>query len=514
MVAIKDFSLLALGATSLLSTVLAHPGEVLSTLTVKRQAALTELIAARGAEKLARCADSISARSFRQRAIARRAAKTDALRKRMSKRTTAETEAYDYSHNYTGSVSSDDAFSTNTSCILEPQLTIGPYWVEGELIRSDPTEDQEGVAMQLELEFVDINTCEPVSGLYIDLWNANSTGVYSGVKESSLDSTYLRAIQITDGDGTVTYDTLVPGHYQGRATHSHVMVHQDVTAYSNGTYAGGTVRSISQLFYDTEFRAAVEAVEPYSSNTQTITTNEEDSLLSATTLGDYDPFVKYIYLGDSIEDGVFAWHSIGIDLTANYTSNESAASHYYATGGVDESSSSSFGGSGSGGPGGNSTGGSFNGTGMPSNMSGSMPVSGAAAGTGSVTASTGTFSIASSATTTATTTTSVSGAAGTKIGSYWGKSKSVQDGAKSTQQASQGEGHDSKESGSEQGPLAHSGRPSGFQTLPSGSKGPHEDKSDAASKAKTTTVTSKDEKATAIAEHQYAATSKHQGGGW
>lgn len=55
-------------------------------------------------------------------------------------------------------------------------------------------------------------------------------GVYSGViangngdsnDASNINATFLRGIQKTDSDGVLTFDTLVPGHYSGRTTHSH-----------------------------------------------------------------------------------------------------------------------------------------------------------------------------------------------------------------------------------------------------------------------------------------------------
>lgn len=75
----------------------------------------------------------------------------------------------------------------------------------------------DGVDLHLEVQYLDITTCEPVDGLYIDIWNANATGVYSGISESGnyaadgWDSTYLRGVQPTDSDGVVTFDTIFPG---------------------------------------------------------------------------------------------------------------------------------------------------------------------------------------------------------------------------------------------------------------------------------------------------------------
>jgi protocatechuate 3,4-dioxygenase beta subunit len=87
-------------------------------------------------------------------------------------------------HNQTGvldySQNTDAAtiFAANTSCILTPEVTDGPYYVNGEYIRKDVKEGQAGVDLYLEVQYVDITTCEPVEGLFVDIWNCNATGVY------------------------------------------------------------------------------------------------------------------------------------------------------------------------------------------------------------------------------------------------------------------------------------------------------------------------------------------------
>lgn len=53
---------------------------------------------------------------------------------------------------------------------------------------------------------------------------------------ANLDTTFLRGIQQTDADGAVQFDTLFPGHYTGRAPHTHVYVlwEQLSTVFVNG----------------------------------------------------------------------------------------------------------------------------------------------------------------------------------------------------------------------------------------------------------------------------------------
>ncbi|THW09375.1 intradiol ring-cleavage dioxygenase [Aureobasidium pullulans] len=240
----------------------------------------------------------------------------------------------------------------NGSCILVPEVTQGPYYVEGEFIRKNITEDQEGVPITLDIQVIDVNTCEPVPDVYIDFWHCNATGVYSGIVTSgngdSLDTvnvntTFLRGIAETDTEGVATFESIVPGHYTSRANHVHIVTHTNTTLYVNGTMSSGSVQHVGQLFFDMSLLKQVEATYPYNTNTQDWTTNSEDSILSEETATDgVDPVVEYILLGDDITDGVLAWISMGVDMINNQTITP--AGNYYRTGGVMDSSSSGMGG--------------------------------------------------------------------------------------------------------------------------------------------------------------------------
>ena len=56
--------------------------------------------------------------------------------------------------------------------------------VDGELIRQNVTEGESGIPIYLDVQVVDVDTCQTVPNIYIDLWHANATGVYSGVVAS------------------------------------------------------------------------------------------------------------------------------------------------------------------------------------------------------------------------------------------------------------------------------------------------------------------------------------------
>ncbi|KAL2812014.1 Intradiol ring-cleavage dioxygenase [Aspergillus granulosus] len=282
---------------------------------------------------LSTCAATFEETGLTARAIARRAQITANYRakRHLAKRDTDD--VLDTSHlsteNYTLSTAESDIFSGSSTCVLNPEGETGPFWVNGELIRTDILEDQPGVPVVLEYQFVDVSTCQPLANIYADTWSCNATGVYSGVQgngngdssdDSILSQTFLRGVGKTDEEGVVTFNTLFPGHYSGRTTHHHIIVHLNATLLSNNTLTGGSVPHIGQLFWDQDLIYAVEETEPYNTNTVDITTNEEDRVFGDETSGTTsDPVLNYVYLGDSLADGLLAWVTVAVDMSAEYS---------------------------------------------------------------------------------------------------------------------------------------------------------------------------------------------------
>lgn len=333
--------------------VTAHPGEHHSNEHIRREIDIRDATAAHGARALAQCANSATTRRMKQRSVQRRADKVEALRKargltaspkkfRRDLAALQEWEAIDHNktgvYDYNVFTTIETVFDANTSCILAPEVTDGPYYVTGEYFRSNVKENQysEGVDMFLEVQYVDISDCSPVPAVAVDIWGANATGVYSGISVSGnyaadgVNSTYLRGVQMTDHEGVVSFETIVPGHYDGRATHTHLLAHTGSVLLPNGTISvnNAPVAHIGQLFFPEELRSAVEAVAPYNTNTVAVTTNDGDMWSVLQADASYDPFPEFIYLGDDITDGLFAWIQIGINSTADYQNDE-----YYAVAG-------------------------------------------------------------------------------------------------------------------------------------------------------------------------------------
>lgn len=298
---------------------------------------------------LDQCADKLEARGVKARAEARRAALIEKYRKRTFAIEPRNTDkVLNTSHHsdlhVTPNTPAADLFNADPVCILAPEGEIGPFWVKGELIRYDISDGEEGVPIYLDGQFIDINTCEPINDLYWDVWNCNSTGVYSGVQsgmngdsddDSNLDKTFLRGIQKTDADGVAGFKSVFPGHYGGRTTHIHVVAHLNATVLPNNTLTGGYVPHIGQLFFDQDLIDEIEATSPYNTNTVDMTANADDHVVIVETEdSDSDPFFQYALLGDSVEDGVFAWVTLGVDVSANHDSSVSYAATLTSSGGV------------------------------------------------------------------------------------------------------------------------------------------------------------------------------------
>jgi protocatechuate 3,4-dioxygenase beta subunit len=278
-------------------------------------------------QKLARCSDHIKRSGIDTRAAARRRAIVNSYR--------GISDAGGLFKSIRSSVSQEVLSSSESPpCLLTPEATIGPFWVDGELIRSNVTDGEPGIPLVLDGEFIDIHTCEPVEDVYWEIWNCNATGSYSGVEDfghhhdghdSNLGKTYLRGIQRTDKDGAAQFITVFPGHYRGRATHIHVLAHVGATVLPNKTVTGGQVAHIGQLFFDQNLIAAVESTAHYKTNNVRITPNIKDGIFNdVNSASGYDPILSYTRLGHSLEDGILAWTTMGIDLSASYKA-ESAA---------------------------------------------------------------------------------------------------------------------------------------------------------------------------------------------
>jgi protocatechuate 3,4-dioxygenase beta subunit len=150
-------------------------------------------------------------------------------------------------------------------CVLTPEQTEGPYYVDGEKVRRDIREGRPGVKLTLRTTVVDASTCKPIRGAAVDIWHCDAGGVYSGVDGGT--GTFLRGIQRTNANGLARFVTLFPGWYQGRTTHVHVKVH-----------LGGRVIHTGQLYFPEAAVTAVSKRSPYNRRGAPDTRNADDAI--------------------------------------------------------------------------------------------------------------------------------------------------------------------------------------------------------------------------------------------
>lgn len=129
-----------------------------------------------------------------------------------------------------------------------PAQTKGPFYFPSP-IRRDVTEGSPGVPFTLTIIVLD-RTCKPLpAGTLVELWSTDAHGLYSGYnsagKRDESYGTFLRGGQLTNSNGSVTFDTVVPSYYAMRVPHLHFRV-MYVTAQ------GGEEEFASQVYLSNE----------------------------------------------------------------------------------------------------------------------------------------------------------------------------------------------------------------------------------------------------------------------
>jgi protocatechuate 3,4-dioxygenase beta subunit len=154
------------------------------------------------------------------------------------------------------------------SCVLAPEMTEGPYFVEGDKLRRNITEGRPGVPLALRLTVVDVSTCKPIKGAVVDIWHCDAGGVYSSTSvQDTEDLTFLRGIQRTDKNGLAIFKTVYPGWYPGRAVHVHLKV-----------FLGGNTVHTGQLFFPDTLTDVVYRRSPYNRRPSRDMRNADDSI--------------------------------------------------------------------------------------------------------------------------------------------------------------------------------------------------------------------------------------------
>jgi protocatechuate 3,4-dioxygenase beta subunit len=228
------------------------------------------------------------------------------------------------------------ARSVSAAAVLTPELTEGPYWVNTMLRRSDvrantrtaiaaPGVAQAGVPLSLTINVLEASDGgKRLNGVAVDIWHANAHGLYSDERSQqsgggttgsdTSGQNFLRGYQITGEDaglrgspvaGQVSFSTIWPGWYTGRAIHIHVRVRR--LSPSGATIAGYT----TQIFFsDADNHRVLTGAAPYNTRApQDDPTNDEnDTVLQAT-----DRTTNIVPVTGSLAAGFAATFTIVLD---------------------------------------------------------------------------------------------------------------------------------------------------------------------------------------------------------
>ncbi len=208
---------------------------------------------------------------------------------------------------------SPSATQAALSCIVRPELTIGPYFVDEQLnrsdIRSEPSDNsvRRGVPLTLAIGVYDVSrsSCNTIEGARVDLWHCDAAGVYSGVADPGFDTSgqkFLRGYQLTDATGKAHFLTIYPGWYSGRTVHIHFMI-RTIGA------DGNTYEFVSQFFFNEAVTDQAHSVQPYVARGYRNRLNASDNIYN--NGGDQ---LLLDVTGDNT-NGYAATINLGLDLT-------------------------------------------------------------------------------------------------------------------------------------------------------------------------------------------------------
>jgi protocatechuate 3,4-dioxygenase beta subunit len=172
---------------------------------------------------------------------------------------------------------------TAPACVVVPESTEGPYFVDQQLDRSDlrmePSDRsvKEGAPFALAVNVSQIanRNCTPMAGARVDIWHCDAQGIYSGVRDRNLgldtvNKKFLRGYQMTDAGGTARFATIFPGWYRGRTIHLHFKIRAAASTGQNYEFT-------SQFYVDDKLSDQVLAQAPYARGKRD-TTNATDRI--------------------------------------------------------------------------------------------------------------------------------------------------------------------------------------------------------------------------------------------
>jgi protocatechuate 3,4-dioxygenase beta subunit len=164
----------------------------------------------------------------------------------------------------TGTDTTGTTGTPSADCTVSPTETAGPFPTKSpsSLVMTDIRSDRTGVEMTVNITIQNKNTsCAAIEGAIVDIWHCDKDGNYSEYGGTGMQSTnytavhFLRGRQTSTNAGLVSFKTIFPGWYSGRAPHIHVHIYDTtgrsllVTQIAFPTDVCNTVYTTATQFY-------------------------------------------------------------------------------------------------------------------------------------------------------------------------------------------------------------------------------------------------------------------------
>lgn len=181
--------------------------------------------------------------------------------------------------------SSDDNTNTQTpidptACATSPAEMVGPFPLKSpmDFVRANIVGDRNGIPLVVNLVIQNVNTnCTALADVYVDIWQCDAKGNYSEYA-GQLDGNFtnqhfLRGRQTTNTEGKVSFISIYPGWYPGRAPHLHIEVLRK----------NGTSLLVTQIAFPENISTKVYENSSYNGNFDT--SNTQDGLFDDSLAG-------------------------------------------------------------------------------------------------------------------------------------------------------------------------------------------------------------------------------------
>lgn len=197
--------------------------------------------------------------------------------------------------------------SSSGTCVVSPTETEGPYPTHSpsSYVRSDIRDDRTGVTLAVKVTIKDTNnSCAALANAVVDIWHCDKDGNYSEYSSGFTGVHFLRGRQTTDSNGLVTFTSIFPGWYTGRATHIHVHIYN----------FAGTSLLVTQIAFPEGSSSAVATVNGsggvsygYTKGMSGYTYNANDNVFSDDSSG-----IEIATLTGSLSAGYELTHNISV----------------------------------------------------------------------------------------------------------------------------------------------------------------------------------------------------------